>query len=111
VVLLSCLILVPQDPKHIGAIEIYVIAYLGALGLEVLRDFLAIDALNWSQKLVEFKTHTWQISDFVSVTFFMIGAVLRHGYLFEYGMLIYRVSSIYWNLRYAKIIFTNKCIL
>lgn len=70
-------------------------------GLEVFRDFLAIDALNWSQKLVEFKTHVWQMLDLFWVTFFMLGVILRTTHNFDYGMLMYRVSSIYWNLRFV----------
>lgn len=77
----------------------YVIAYCAALGLEVIREFLLIDALNYSQKFVEFQSHVWQIADLIGVCFFMIGLGLRLTSSFDYGLLIYRVSSIYWNLR------------
>ncbi|OXA57464.1 Transient receptor potential cation channel trpm [Folsomia candida] len=99
VILLGYLILVPQDPKRLHFVEIYIVAYLISLGLEVCREFLLIDALNYAQKLIEFRSHIWQITDFVGVSFFMVGVCLRHTYYFEHGILIYRVSSIYWNIR------------
>ena len=85
----------------------YVIGYLGSLACETMREFICIDAYSWSQKWNVFRNNAWLIADFSIVGLFMVGVSLRchptaDPAFFNYGMLIYKVTSIYWNLRLYK---------
>ena len=103
VCILAYVILVPQDKHAAGPLEIYVISYVGSHGLDCIREFLTIDAYNWGQKWNMLKERIFVLSDFFIVCFFMVGVGLRFTpEYFNYGMLLYRVSSIYWNLRLYK---------
>lgn len=60
---LSYTILVPQNRYQVGNVELYVILYLVTLGVDIVREFLSIDAYNWSQKVSELKTKVWTMCD------------------------------------------------
>jgi transient receptor potential cation channel subfamily M protein 3 len=90
-----------------GYLEMYVIAFLASLACEALREFLCIDAYSCAQKWSEFRTNAWLIADFLVIGFFMVGVALRSHtngdpWFFQYGMLMYKVASIYWYLRLYK---------
>jgi len=101
----------PQDPASLSWIEMYVIACIVTQGVECIREFIDIDALSTWGKLVEMRENLWQLGDFFIVILCLVGASLRilDGY-FEYGMVILRSSSIYWNLRLYKFLGVHRFV-
>ncbi|ODN05967.1 Transient receptor potential cation channel trpm [Orchesella cincta] len=103
VIAFAYVILYPQDPDNPGWVECYVISYFVTNLFECIRDFLHIEALSFSQRLSGFQQDFWQFGDFVaSCVCLFVAVVLRFVGHFEYGMLTYKISSIYWNLRLYK---------
>lgn len=97
-------ILYSHNPKRPGRAEYYVMAYFVTQFMECIREFIHIDALNMTGKLAESRRHNlWQFGDFLVAAVCLCAGGFRFFTEFtDYGMLIYRVSSIYWNMRLYK---------
>lgn len=103
IIALAYIILYPQDPQCPDWIEWYVIAYFTTQFLECIREFISIDAMSLSEKVAEIRLNVWRFGDLLVTSICLFcGVVLRLTGFFNYGMLIFRVSSIYWNLRLYK---------
>jgi len=100
--MLGFVILNPVHPERPRFSEMYVISFMITLGIDTFREFLQIDANTLSQKWIEFQFQRWQLLDFMVIIVFMFGVGLRFSEHFQHGLIIYRVSSIYWNLRLYK---------
>lgn len=100
-----------QDPHRIGWVELYVTLCMFTQMVESVREFIFMEALTFSKKIAEMKENMLRLTDFFMVLLFICGTTIRFidGY-FQYGMVIYRASSMYWNLRIYKYLAVNRFV-
>ncbi|XP_071043115.1 transient receptor potential cation channel trpm-like [Parasteatoda tepidariorum] len=107
-VLFTFVVLVKMQ-HHMSWQEAYVTSYICTLGLEKIREVVASEPVNFTQKMSVWVEKKWNPCDLAVIIFFFVGMSLRlNPATKDYGRVIYCLDIMYWYIRSLDFLSVNK---